>query len=55
MKKILLISLIYLNSCSSNIISHKDDIIFTEDLTFDEFKNKLYEYAKINTYPNIDN
>ena len=55
MKKILLISLIYLNSCSSNTISYNDDIMFNEDLTFDEFKNKLNEYAKIKSYPNIDN
>jgi len=55
MKKILLISLIYLSSCSSNIISYNEDITFSDDLTFKEFKNKLNEYAIINTYPNIDN
>ncbi len=55
MKKILLISLIYLNSCASNITSNKENVTFTEDLTFNEFINKLNEYDKIKLYPNIYN
>ena len=32
-----------------------NNIIFSEDLTLEEFKIKLEEYSKISPYPNIDN
>jgi hypothetical protein len=31
------------------------DINFFDDMTFEEFKNKLEEYAENSPYPNIDN
>ena len=33
----------------------KNDFIFKNNMSFDEFKIKLEEYAKNNPYPNIDN
>ena len=52
MKNFLFITLIFLTSCSSTMI--KNDIDFSENLTFEEFKIKLEEYSKNNDYPNID-
>ncbi len=57
MNKILLIFLLLLTSCSSSKnISDKTikDFEFSKEMSFDEFKVKLEEYAKINPYPNID-
>jgi hypothetical protein len=31
------------------------DINFSDDITFEQFKNKLEEYAENSPYPNIDN
>ena len=31
------------------------DIKFTDDMSFEEFQNKLKEYAENSPYPNIDN
>ncbi len=53
MRKILLISLILLSSCSSSI--KKSNVNFSNDMDFEEFKVKLDEYAKTNSYPNINN
>ena len=52
MKKLLLIVLFFLMSCNttSTIKSFK----FSDDMTFDEFKVKVEEYAKENPYPKID-
>ena len=57
MNKYLLIFL-FLISCSSNSdITQKkfQNLDFSNDLTFEEFKEKLLEYAKNQPYPNIDN
>ena len=57
MKRYSLIFL-FLISCSSNSdITQKNfqNLGFSNDLTFEEFKKKLDEYAKIQPYPNIDN
>ena len=57
MNKYLLVFL-FLISCSSNIdITQKNfqDLDFSNDLTFEVFKEKLEEYAKSQPYPNIDN
>ena len=57
MNKYLLIFL-FLTSCSSNIDTTQknfQDLDFSNDLTFKEFKEKLEEYAKSQPYPNIDN
>ena len=34
--------------------SKNQNLVFSEDLTFDEFKNKLEIYSKISNYPNIN-
>ena len=53
MIKIILLSLILLSSCSSSI--KKSNVNFSNDMDFDEFKVRLDEYAKTNSYPNINN
>ena len=53
-----LIIFLFLLSCSSNgDITQKNfqNFDFSDDLTFEEFKEKLEEYAKNQPYPNIDN
>ena len=57
MKKLLIIFFLTA-SCSMN--NHKlennfSDINFSNDMTFEEFQNKLEEYAENSPYPNIDN
>jgi len=53
MIKIILISLVLLSSCSSNI--KKSNVDFSNEMDFDEFKVRLDEYAQTNSYPNINN
>ena len=53
-----LIIFLFLISCSSNSdVTQKNfqNLDFSNDLTFEEFKEKLEEYAKKQPYPNIDN
>ena len=52
MKIFFLIFYLFLVSCSPLISTN--DLSFSDDMTFDEFKVKLEEYAKKNPYPNID-
>ena len=52
MKKYLFLIMFFLLSCSSNFT--KSNFDFSEEMTFDEFKLKLDEYAENNPYPNID-
>ena len=57
MKKYLLIFFL-LTSCSIKSPEAKNNvqnIIFSENLTLEEFKIKLEEYSKFSPYPNIDN
>ena len=57
MKKLLLIFFLTA-SCSMNndkLENNFSDINFSDDMTFEEFKNKLEEYAENSPYPNIDN
>ena len=57
MNKYLLIFL-FLISCSSNSdVTQKNsqELDFSNNLTFEEFKEKLEEYAENQPYPNIDN
>ena len=57
MNRYLLIFL-FLISCSSNSdITQKnsEEFDFSNNLTFEEFKEKLEEYAENQPYPNIDN
>tara|TARA_B100001121_G_C18288881_1_gene434301 strand:- start:95 stop:268 length:174 start_codon:yes stop_codon:yes gene_type:complete len=56
--KRLLLFIILLNACSLET-SKKDFLIsepkFSDDLSIEEFKTKLKQYALNNEYPNIDN
>ena len=52
MIKFLFISIFFLASCSSYNV--KNDINFTDEMSFDEFRIQLEEYAKNNPYPIID-
>ena len=57
MKKLLIIFFLTA-SCSMNndkLENNLSDINFSDDMTFEEFKNKLEEYAENSPYPNIDN
>ena len=51
MKKIILI-LFLLSSCTT--IEKVDSFNFSDNMTFDEFKFELENYAENNPYPNID-
>ena len=53
-KKLLL--LLFLFSCTSINLSKKNEtsaINFNDNLSFDDFKKKLIQYAKTNPYPDI--
>ncbi len=52
MKKLLIISVFFLISCSSS--SKETQSNFFNDMTFDEFKLKLNEYVKNNPYPDVN-
>ena len=57
MKKLLIIFFLTA-SCSMNndkLEKNFSDINFSGDMTFEEFQNKLEEYAENSPYPNIDN
>ena len=57
MKKLLIIFFLTV-SCSMNndkLENNFSDINFSDDMTFEEFKNELEEYAENSPYPNIDN
>ena len=57
MKKLLIIFFLT-TSCSMNndkLEKNFSDINFFNDMSFEEFKNKLEEYAENSPYPNIDN
>ena len=57
MKKLLIIFFLT-TSCSMNndkLENNISDINFSDDITFEEFQNKLEEYAENSPYPNIDN
>ena len=57
MKKVLIIFFL-LSACSSNNINKENSLStldFSENLTIEEFKLKLEQYAKNSNYPNIDN
>ena len=57
MKKLLIIFFLTA-SCSMNndkLEKNFSDINFSDDMTFEEFQNKLEEYAENSPYPNIAN
>ena len=57
MKKILIFFLLILGSCSSNElqINMNNDFLFSEKMSFKEFKEKVRNYTEQSSYPNIDN
>jgi hypothetical protein len=57
MKRLLIIYILFAG-CSINtdkLENNFSDIKFTDDMNFEEFQNKLKEYAENSPYPNIDN
>ena len=56
MIKRLLFLILFLNGCSGNLerLNLQNDFEFNDNLSFEEFKTKLDEYAIKNPYPNID-
>ena len=54
MNKILIFFMFFLISCSTEISKNKFDF-FNTNISFEEFKIKLDEYAKKNPYPKINN
>ena len=57
MNKYLLIFLFLISCSSKSDVTQKNfqNFNFSNDLTFEEFKEKLDEYTKNQPYPNIDN
>ena len=53
MNKFLLVFILFLASCTSNNI--KQDFIFSNKMSFNEFKIKLNEYVRNSSYPDIKN
>ncbi len=53
MKKILLLAILFISSCSSSL-PPKSNFNLTDEINFDEFKLKLEEYAKKNPYPSLN-
>ncbi len=56
MKKFFLIFFFLLMSCGKNFENNnsKKSYNFSDEMTFDEFRLKLEEYAKNSPYPNPD-
>jgi len=52
MKKLLIVAILFLNSCTSNVV--ESDVSFSDDMSFVEFGKKLESYIKNNPYPKID-
>ena len=55
MKKIFII--LFLASCNtpnSSTNLNNSPLVFSDDLSFNDFNRLLIEYAKTNPYPNID-
>mgnify|MGYP001181640001 FL=1 len=55
MKKILFLALFFMLSCTTSSVSKKDlNFNDFDEISFENFKLKLNEYAKKSTYPQID-
>ena len=52
MIRFLFICIFFLASCSS--YNAKDNINFSDQMSFEEFRKQLEEYAKNSPYPKID-
>tara|TARA_B100000963_G_scaffold336593_1_gene331783 strand:- start:2247 stop:2420 length:174 start_codon:yes stop_codon:yes gene_type:complete len=57
MNRYLLIFLCLISCSTNSNVTQKNfqNLNFSNDLTFEEFKEKLEKYAKNKPYPNIDN
>jgi hypothetical protein len=57
MKKLLIIFFLTASCSMNNDKLEKNflNINFSDDMNFEEFQNKLEEYAENSPYPNIDN
>ncbi len=57
MKKLFIIMIILFNGCSPSFDKNeiKNSFIFSNEMTFEEFKLKLEQYVKNSPYPNPDN
>ena len=54
MKKFLLLTILLFTSCTP-ISYNTSNISFSDNMTFEEFKNELINYDKMNSHPNINN
>ena len=56
MKKYFLIIIIFFQACSPNTFNqnYNNELDFFNEMSFEEYKLKLQEYAINNPYPNID-
>ena len=55
MRKIFLLSFIFLSCCSQNIVNKNlGNLDISNNISMEEFKIRLIEYSKNNPYPNID-
>ena len=52
MNKILLLIILFLFSCTTNMTEKK--INFSDEMTIEEFRIKIEAYAKNNPYPNMN-
>jgi len=52
MKKILVIIIFFLVSCAPS--STKNELNFSDEMTFEQFKLKLNEYVENNSYPDVN-
>ena len=58
MIKIFILIIFLLSGCAPNQVKKSNNptkIIFSDDLSLEEFKIKLEQYTIDSTYPNIDN
>ena len=57
MKKIIILIILFLYSCSNYTTKKnpQDNIIFSKDMTLNEFMLNLEKYGKESTYPDLDN
>ena len=56
MKNFLIFIIIFISACNYKV-TNKDtinNITFSDDINFEQFKVKLKEYAENSSYPNID-
>ena len=54
MKKFMLLIILFVPSCSTNSFNNTD-ISFSENMSVEEFKNRLNDYDNVSSYPNINN